>query len=187
MENLPPPFEFLFLPLWTGQAQIQRTEPLVIGLVNIQLDPIVSTGVQFPAACDGLGACSAEGQGLGGGVAAVAECQIIGHRTGAVGFDVCLVIEGLRACAADGGMFCRQGHLRHCKRGGTHLELHPELRKIDSLVVLQFEESLVGSRGAGRFEIVGDVHHLPRRGAVGQLGGARSADIVTAVVHHFVG
>ena len=93
--------------LWgTGQAQIQRTEPLVVGLVDIQFDPVIAAGIQLPTARDGLCARSIKCQGLGGTFAAVAESKIIGHTAGAIGFDIRLVVKGPRAGSRDGGMFC---------------------------------------------------------------------------------
>ncbi len=158
----------------------------MVGRIHVQFDPAIPAGAQLPASADGLGAGFAEGERFAGTLAAITEGEVVGDGASAVGFDDRLVVEGLRAGAADDGVVCREGHIGDRKIGRADLELHPELGEIDAFIILQFKERVVASGFGGRGEVVGDVQNLAGIGVVRQLAGLHTLEIIPAVINDLV-
>ncbi len=138
--------------LWTGHREIERAKSLVVGVIDMDLDPVGIRIRDRPGESLGLGTGAGEGDAVAALHTQIARLGTVGDRSRTVGGDVYLQIDGQRAGArivarAEVGGHAGDGE----RRGGIdHHDLRPEVGEQIPIGRLDVPIALVGAGFSGR-------------------------------------
>ena len=175
----------LFQPLSAGERDIDRCEILVIGIIDIQLDPVIAAGAQAPVIGHVLRPGCREVQGLLCRGAAVTARPVVGDRASPVGSDSGIKMVGVRTGADEGVGIHGHAHRGHGKSRHRvdRVDPHPYAKsgEIHIIVTIQVPIPGVGAGSGRHLERHDDIHRLAGAHDLAEIHRNRAAHAGAAV------